>query len=337
MISIIDVARKANVSTATVSRVINSPELVKPETREAVERVIKELDYQPNALARSLIQRNTKSIGILIPDINNLFYPAVVRGAEDKFEDKQYSIFLCNTDKDIEKEQAYIKLLLEKRVDGLVIMGTRPIDGSMNEHIRTLCKKLPVVMVNDTIIGADLYSVLTDEVEGAYNAVNYLIGLGHKKIAYVTGEIDKYTTYQNKYKGYEMAMQQHGYTISPEYIVADLPYASGGQRATKKLIDYKDRPTAIFCASDQIAMGVMKACFENGLKIPDDISVVGYSNVPISEDLYPELTTVNQFPYETGRIVAEMMMNILEGRQPSQKKIMMSPELLVRKSCSSIK
>jgi DNA-binding LacI/PurR family transcriptional regulator len=326
----------AHVSTATVSRVINTPEKVKPETREIVQKVINELDYRPNALARSLIQRNTKSVGILIPDINNLFYPAVVRGAEDSFENSSYSIFLCNTDKDIKKEQDYIKVLLEKRVDGMIIMGTRPIDGSENEHIRTLCKSLPVVMVNDTIVGADLYSVLTDEVEGAYNAVNYLIGLGHRKIAHVTGEIDKYTTYQNKFSGYEMAMREHKLAFPSEYVMADQPYPLGGSRAAKKLFALEERPTAIFAASDQIAMGVMKACFECSLKIPDDLSVVGYANIPISEDLYPELTTVNQFPYETGVKVAEVMMDILEGRRPSQKKIILSPELLIRKSCKNI-
>ena len=312
------------------------PEKVKPETREIVEQVIKELDFRPNALARSLIQRNTKSIGILIPDINNLFYPAVVRGAEDVFEDKNYSIFLCNTDKDIVKEQAYIKVLLEKRVDGIVIMGTRPIDGSQNEHIKTLGKSLPIVMVNDKIVGADVYAVLTDEIEGAYKAVDYLIGLGHRKIAHVTGEIDNYTTYQNKYKGYEMALRRSGISVPPDYVVADQPYPSGGYCATKKLLSLKERPTAIFAASDQIAMGVMKACFESDLKIPDDISVVGYANIPISEDLHPELTTVNQFPYKTGSLVAEVMINILTGEQSVEKEIIMSPELLIRKSCRSI-
>jgi len=334
VISIIDVARMANVSTATVSRFINTPEKVKPETREIVQKVINKLDYRPNALARSLIKRNTKSVGILIPDINNLFYPAVVRGAEDRFGSSSYSIFLCNTDKDIEKEQDYINVLLEKRVDGMIIMGTRPIDGSENEHIRMLCRSIPVVLVNDTIVGADLYSVMTDEVEGAYNAVNYLIGLGHRKIAHVTGEIDKYTTYQNKFRGYEMAMREHKTAFPPEYVVADQPYPSGGSRAAKKLFALEERPTAVFAASDQLAMGIIKACYECGFKIPDDISVVGYSNISISEDLYPELTTVNQFPYETGAKAAEVMMDILEGRHP-QKKIILSPELLIRKSCKN--
>lgn len=336
MISIIDVANAAGVSIATVSRVINMPQKVRPETRERVQNIISKMDYQPNALARGLIRRNTKTIGILIPDINNLFYPAVVRGIEDVLEGSSYSVLLCNTDKSIEKEKAYIKILLEKRVDGFIFVGTRPINRAENEHIRKLGARLPVVLVNDEIVGAPLYTVLTDEVEGAYKAVEHLIGLGHTKIAYATGEIDEYTTYQKKFSGYKLALSQHGIKLRSEYIASDLPYPSGGYRIAQKLMALENRPTAIFAASDQIAMGVMKAAYSEGLRIPDELSLVGYANVPISEDLFPELTTVDQYPYKTGSIVAEMMTGILEGSEPQQKKIILQPELLIRQSCREI-
>lgn len=331
-----DIAKLANVSIATVSRVVNSPEKVEESTRARIKQIMQELDYRPNALARGLKVSSTKTIAIMIPDINNLFYPAVVRGTEDTFEKNDYSVFLCNTDKDIEKEIRYINVLLEKRVDGIIFMGTRPVQKKENEHIIELSRKIPVVLVNDYILGANIYAVLTDEVEGAYNAVEYLIKLGHKKIAHVTGEIDVFTTYQNKYKGYEMAMKDHGLQINGAYVASDAPYPEGGYAAAKKLLQQKDRPTAIFAASDQIAMGVMKAIAENSLGVPRDISVVGYANVPISGDLWPELTTVDQFPYETGKIAAEVMTSILSGNNTLQKKVILEPQLLIRKSCRDL-
>jgi LacI family transcriptional regulator len=330
-----DIARLANVSTATVSRVINSPDKVKASKKNIVEKIMQELDFQPNALARGLKMNSTKTVGIMIPDINNLFYPAVVRGTEDTFEKNNYNLFLCNTDKDIEKEKRYINALLEKRVDGIIFMGTRPINSKENEHIKVLCNKIPVVLVNESIVGAQLYCVLTDEIEGAYKAVNYLVKIGHRKIAYVTGESDIYTTYKNKQVGYETALKDSGIEICGDYIVSDTPYAEGGYRAAKKLFALDDVPSAVFAASDQIAMGVIKAAFECKMSVPDDLSVIGYANVPISADIYPELTTVDQFPYETGRIAAELMTNILGGNEPMQKKILLEPQLLIRKSCKN--
>lgn len=335
-INIKDIARKANVSIATVSRVLNNPEKVSDEKKLLINSIIYEMNYQPNALARGLIKKATKTIGIIIPDINNLFYPAVVRGIEDVVEMSDYNVFLCNTDKDIGKEKKYINTLLEKRVDGIIFMGTRPVNPEKNEHIIRLNKKVPVLMINDIVRGSEIYSVLTDEVEGAYRAVKYLLELGHKKIAYVTGE-NNYTTYQNKQKGYEIALQEYGIEVYPDYIIRDLPYALGGYNAAIKLLDSKNiLPTAIFAASDQLAMGVMKAIHEKGYKIPNDISVVGYANIPISADLFPELTTVDQFPYETGRLSAETLIKVINGEELSQKKYIMEPKLLIRKSCNEL-
>lgn len=332
-ITIKDIAKMAKVSTATVSRVLNSPDIVSEEKKELINNIMYEMNYQPNALARGLIKKETKTIGVIIPDIDNLFYPAVVRGIEDALGIKDYNVFLCNTDKGIEKEKKYINTLLEKRVDGIIFMGTRPIDPEKNEHILRLSNKLPILMINDSILGAGIYSVLTDEIEGAYKAVKYLLGLGHKKIAYVTGEAD-YTTYKNKQEGYESALREHAIPINPLYIVRDLPYAEGGKRAAKRLFELeKDRPTAIFAGSDQIAMGVMKAAYEAGYRIPDDISVVGFANVSISADLYPGLTTVDQFPYETGKLAANTLTKIIYGQELKQKKFIMEPQLIIRESC----
>lgn len=335
MVTIKDVAKLANVSITTVSRVINNPQAVSEDKRINVEKIIEELNYQPNGLARGLVKKATKTVGVLIPDINNLFYPAVVRGIEDVFQEEGFNTFLCNTDQDIEKEKRYIAALMEKRVDGLIFMGTRPTDPAANEHIKSLCKSIPVVLINETIVGADLYSVLTDEIEGAYKAVSYLIELGHKKIVYIAGD-NIYSTYQSKQKGYESALKDHGYQVLEDYIINGSPYPQGGYQAANKILQWKERPTAIFCGNDQIAMGVMKAVHEMNLKIPEDISVIGFANIPISEDFMPELTTVDQYPYETGKLSAEVILNVMKGNLPVQKKIILEPSLLIRNSCAGI-
>ncbi|AOY74496.1 LacI family DNA-binding transcriptional regulator [Clostridium formicaceticum] len=335
-ITIKDIARMAKVSTATVSRVLNNPDKVSEEKKELVNKIMYEMNYQPNALARGLIRNQTKTVGVIIPDINNLFYPAVVRGIEDVFEINDYNVFLCNTDQDIEKEKKYMNTLLEKRVDGIILMGTRPVDPCKSNHIGRISSKIPLLMVNDYVLGAGVYAVLTDEVEGAYKAVKYLIDLGHRRIAYITGD-GSYTTYQNKQKGYEIALQEHDIAMNKDFIIHNLPYPEGGKRAALQLLSKKEeRPTAIFAGSDQIAMGVMKAAYEIGLKIPEDISIVGYANIPISGDLYPGLTTVDQYPYETGKLSAEILTKIINGEQIHQKKFIMEPQLLVRQSCSAL-
>ncbi len=329
-----DIAKMANVSTATVSRVLNSPNLVSEEKKELINKIIYELNYQPNALARGLIKKETKTVGVLIPDIDNLFYPAVVRGIEDVLGSKDYNVFICNTDKDVEKEKKYINTLLEKRVDGIIFMGTRPIAPEKNEHIIRLSNKLPVLLINDSIGGTDIYSVLSDEVEGAYKAVKHLLDLGHRKIAYVTGEAD-YTTYRNKQEGYESALRDYEVSINPLYIVRDLPYPEGGKKAAEKLFDLgENKPSAIFAASDQMAMGVMKAAYERGYRIPEDLSIVGYANIPISADLFPGLTTVDQFPYETGKFASETLTKIISGQELKQNKFIIKPQLVKRQSCT---
>lgn len=331
-ITIKDIAKMANVSTASVSRVLNNPEKVKADTRAVIEDIIKKNNFKPNALARGLLKNATNTIGVVIPDINNLFYPAVIRGIEDYFEQMNYNIFLCNTDIKIEKEIKYVNTLLEKRVDGILFLGTRPVDQSKSNHIKALSERIPVLIINDTILGSKVYSVVTDEIEGAYKIVKYLLELGHTRIAHITGD-SEYSTYQNKKEGYLTALGEHHIKLGDDYIIKDVPYPEGGYRAAMKLLDMAGAPTAIFTASDQIAVGVIKAVFEKGYRIPEDISIAGYANIPMSGYLYPELTTVDQFPYETGRIAAETLYKLINGEKLMQKRIILEPQLLIRKSC----
>lgn len=333
-ITIKDIAKKAGVSTATVSRVLNNIGNVSEEKTRLIQKIVEQENYQPNALARSLIQEKTKTIGIIIPDINNLYYPPVLRGMQDVCELNGDTVFLCNTDQDIEKEKWYVNSFLEKRVDGIAFMGTRPIDPEKNSHIIRLNEKLPVVMVSDALPDSDVYSVLSDEVAGAYEAVHYLIRLGHRNIAHITG-YDSYTTYHYKQVGYEKALRESGIPICKENIVRNSPDTEGGEAGAAALFQRPERPTAIFAASDQIAIGVLKAAYLAKLRVPEDVSVVGYANIPIADHTIPGLTTVNQFPYETGRRSAGTLTKLINKEEVEEKQEMIVPKLLIRNSCGS--
>lgn len=333
--TIIDIAKMANVSTATVSRVINSPEVVKRETREKVQRIIEEMKYTPNALARGLIIKSTKAIGVIIQDINNMFYPAVIRGIEDTFNENGNGIFLCNTDGDMEKEINYINSLMERRADGVILMGTRPVGVRNNQHIFRMLKMIPIVMLNDSVMGLDVYSVQNDEVQGAYDAINYLVSLGHTKIAIING-IGNFTTYVYKQTGYEKALIDNDLPINVNYEVKIVPHESGGYEGVQRLIDQDDPPTAILAASDQIALGVYKGIYENGLRIPEDFSIIGFGGISLAKELYPELTTVDQSPYILGQTAAEVMAKVIEGEDIEDKNTIINTKLIIRKSCRSI-
>ncbi len=334
-VTINDVARKAKVSVATVSRVINDSILISERTKKNVRKAIKELDYKPYARARQLIKKSLRAVALLIPDIKNIFYPIVIRGVEDELEKNDYSLFICNTDENIEKERKYLDTLIDKGVDGMIFLGTRPAELKQ-QYIINLSEKMPVLMINDYMIGSNVYSVMTDETEGAYQAVNYLIGLGHKKIAFINGDVD-YTTYRYKYRGYERALEANGLEVDGKYHIKETPYEGGGYLGTKKILQMKEeRPTAIFTASDQIAVGVYKAIYEAGLKIPGDFSVVGFSGIPLSKELYPELTTIDQLAYSTGNLAGGTLLKLIAGKTLEQKRILLEPKLVVRNSCRDI-
>jgi len=335
-VTINDVAKKAKVSVATVSRVIHDSMLIPENTKKKVRKVIRELNYKPYAKARKLIKNNLKAVALLIPDIKNIFYPIVIRGVEDRLEKNDYNLFICNTDEDIEKEKKYLDTLLYKGVDGVIFLGTRPTKLKQ-QYLTNLSEKMPVLMINDYILGSKIFSVMTGEIEGAYQAINYLTGLGHKKIAFINGDVD-YTTYRYKYVGYEWALESNGIEVNPNYHIKMSPYEEGGYLGVKKILEMKkeDRPTAIFTAWDQMAIGAYKAIYENGYKIPDDFSIVGFSGIPISKELYPELTTVDQSPYDTGNLAGKLLLDLISGKKMDQRRIVLEPSLILRDSCKKI-
>jgi LacI family repressor for deo operon, udp, cdd, tsx, nupC, and nupG len=334
MITIKDVAAAANVSIVTVSRVLNNSGQVAEKSRKKVEEAIKALNYSLNANARALVTKSTNVIGVIIPDIANIYTPSIITSLASELRENGYDFFLSITNGDSDREEASLNMMLEKRVDGIILLGSRPIEINSNKMLKEVSQRIPVVIVDYTSDN-EMYCVRSDEVTGVFLAVEYLAKLGHKKIGFINGS-GNYTTHFYKQAGFEKALMDFGITLPSKYCVHVEPYFSGGLKGANILLDMDDRPTAIFAAGDQIAIGVYFAVQSRGMKIPDDISVVGFSGTPISGNIYPPLTTVDQYPEETGKAAARMIVNILNKREIPERQIIIRPKLIVRGSCSAV-
>lgn len=336
MITLADVAKEANVSTATVSRYLNNPEKVKSKTAEQIQEVIDRLNYTPNVMARGLVTKKSKTIGIIIPDIDNLFFPAVLKGIQKASSDFGYHAIFVNTDNDITEEKKYIESLKKQQVDAFIFMGSRDIDPAKSKHIAKLSEQIPTVMINDYIMASNIYSVMTDEVEGAYIATKSLIKNGHKKIFHITVE-PSFTTAVYKKEGYLMAMGEAGIAVSNDMVFNATSYANSGIHSMDQILESGNIPTAVFCGNDQIAIGAITSIFNHGLRVPEDISIIGFSDIPLSESVYPALTTVGQFPNKTGYIAVETAIKLIKGEELMQKRIVLRTEFLQRNSTKALK
>lgn len=330
-ITIADIARMANVSKATVSRVINNkPEGVSKETRENILRIIKESGFQPSMVARGLVTKKTKSIGLIITDIANSFYPLLVRGVEDYANQFGYSLFLCNSDNNPEKEKGYINVFIEKSVDGVIL------SSSMNEtsfHYNILKSKNIPLVVLDRCVEGDQYdaSVFFDNARGAYIAVNYLINKGHRNIAFISGPKSLIIS-KHRLDGYRMALEEKNIEVKEDIIVeGDFQFESGYKRATE-LVDQGKEFTAIFAGNDLMAVGAIMALKKKNIRVPQDIEIIGFDNVDISRYIEPQLSTVGQSAYEMGVEGAKQLIKLIEGKKISKKDIILKPTLVLRET-----
>ncbi len=322
-----DVAKRAGVSISTVSRVINDSKVVRPETHVKVMKAIEELGYKPNAIARSLKVKNTKTIGILIPDISYNFYPEVVRGVEDIANMYSYNIFLCNTDMEEDKVIQYFEVMAEKQVDGIVFMG--------NMVSEELAAKIKLYDIPTILIGADygqLPSITIDHVAASKTLVSYLIKKGHEKIALITGKMVDPIVGTARLAGYKKAMMEAQLPIRDEYIVEGGHRYKSGYTCAQQLLSLEDRPTAIFAASDEMAFGVIRVAMENGISIPGELAVVGFNNIDMSGKIFPALTTIAQPMYEMGAIAMRVLTKILNEDGPEQSKIVLDFSLVERET-----
>lgn len=330
MITIKDVASFAEVSVATVSRVLNNMGTVAPETKERVLKAINDLHYQPNLLARHLRRSETRMILVLLPNISNPFYARLVKGMEDVGQKNGYSIMLCNTDSDQSRERTYLEFLHNHLSDGVIFMAPE----LPREELSVIGKNFPVVQCCEYKEGASVSHVSIDNLGAAYRAVNHLLDLGHRRIAIISSDNRFVSTIQREI-GYRKALEEAGIKADEELIRhGDYSFNSGFEVA-KQFIGIKDRPTAIFAISDIMAIGAMKAVRTSGLKIPDDIAVVGFDNISFSSMCDPMLTTISQPKYDLGCVTMELLIKQIQGEVKEPRDILLESKLIIRESTVS--
>ncbi|WP_083935326.1 catabolite control protein A [Paenibacillus ginsengihumi] len=307
-VTIYDVAREAGVSMATVSRVVNNNPNVKPQTRKKVFEAIERLGYRPNAVARGLASKKTTTVGVVIPDISNSIFSEVARGIEDIANMYHYNIILCNADKKKEKEIRVVNTLLEKQVDGLLFMGGAITD----DHVQAFkTSSVPVVLCATADEKRLIPSVDIDHEKAAYDAVNVLIQNGHKNIAMISGTLQDPANGFARYQGYKKALEDAGIPLREEYVrVGNYRYESGLE-LTNYFLELPERPTAIFAATDEMAIGAIHTLQDRGLKVPDDVSVISVDNIRMASMVRPQLTTVAQPMYDIGAVAMRLLTKLM--------------------------
>lgn len=325
------VAEKAGVSIATVSRVINNSPNVNPQTRIKIERLIKELKYTPNRVAKRLRNRNTSSnlLGVLIPDIQNPFYVDVLRGIEDVAYKNKYALIMCNFAQDETKEKLYLDILQSESIDGLIAAPTHEHDQEVSNLVRT---GLPIVCVDRGLMDVDVDVVLVENQKGAYMAVDYLAKKGYKRIAYISG-IPKIPSSRDRERGYRDALEQNNLIYDKELIRYGDSRHESGVKLCADLLKLPDPPDAIFTGNNLITLGALETIHTQNLKIPDDIAIIGFDDMHWSISLNPPLTAVRQPAYEIGKCAAEQLISRIDNPERPTSSMILKTELMIRNSC----
>jgi DNA-binding LacI/PurR family transcriptional regulator len=331
-----DVADRAGVSTATISRVLSGKGYVSPALRERVLATVAELNYVPDGIARSMTQRRTDVLGLVVSDVSNPFFTAVARAVEDTAQEAGYSLVLCNTDEKLEKERAYLGVLRAKRVDGILLAATT----KEASHIQRLVDGgIKVVLLDRGVPGLNVPSVQVDNFGGMYEATEYLLALGHRRIGMITGG-QAISTARERQEGFEAAMRNAGILLqngAEEPLVVDGGRTTeGGYAAALRLWSLPERPTAIVSWSNMTSTGLLLALHERSARIPDDVSVVSFDDLPHFGLLDHALTVVEQPTYEIGRHACRLLLRLLDPDEevPAEAmQIRLPCRLIVRESC----
>ncbi|RDI36890.1 LacI family DNA-binding transcriptional regulator [Falsibacillus pallidus] len=315
-----DVAKHANVSIATVSRIINKKPGFSPETEQKVLDSIQALGYQPNALARGLINKDTQTIGVLFPAVSNMFASEVLSGIEEYANEMGSSVIVCNTAEDGERTLKYLQVLSEKRVDGIIIVS----EYIKEEYYKALSEmKIPKVLVSSISFEYPIPYVKVDDRHASFSAVNYLIGKGHRKIAMIAGNSTDPIAGVPRIEGYMAALRANGIEPSNDMIIhCDGFGHKDGVQAMKDIMDRDMDITAVFASSDELAVGAMSHAIRHGIRVPDDLSVMGYDDTKLAEMMIPSLTTVAQPLYEMGLMAATMLFDMKSSGAVIESRIM---------------
>jgi len=331
-----EVAKFADVSITTVSRVMNDASKVNPETRERVQKAMRKLDYNPSRVAQRLrsTKGHSKLLGLIIPDIQNQFYSNIVRGIEDVAYGKDYAVILCNTDENPNKEKFYLDVLLSESVDGIILPPIHQYSKVVEEMINT---GLPIVCVDRKLARGTVDTVVVNNEKGAVLAVDHLIKLGHKRIGLLTSS-PQFSSFEERQRGYKKALSKSGIELDENLIKEGDPRsASQAKDLTNELLGMDSPPTAIFSTNNLMTLGVLEAVNNAKIKIPKDISIIGFDDMPWAKSISSPLTTIRQPGYEMGRRAAELMFQRIQDPARETVQIILEPTLIVRKSTKKCK
>ena len=326
-----DVARLAGVSTTTVSHIINGTRYVSDDLKERVEKAIAELGYRPNSMARGLRRGESKTIGLIVPDNSNPFFAEILRSIENIGYSSGYSVILCNSDSDIQKEIAYTDLLFAKQVDGIVFITTT----NSCEHLQQLTDGgIPIVVIDRDIPLKGTDVLLVDNFQGGYDATRYLIELGHRNIACITGP-SRFTPSADRVNGYKKALTETGIEVNDDWIVAGDFQFLGGENGVEQLLSLSNRPTAIFACNDLMALGAMRSLRKAHLSVPKDISLIGFDDISLTSVVSPALTTVAQPIQKISELAFELLINRIQKKSDAfeEKRVVLPTQLIIRESC----
>lgn len=323
-----DVAQKAGVSSATVSRVLSGKPHVRSVLMKRVMAAAEELGYRPSRVARSLREKRSWIIGLIISDIMNPFFTSLVRAVEDVALKRGYTVFLCNSDEDIDKENEYLAVLEDERIAGLLITPTLE-QGCRCRNLSQI--GIPVVAFDRRMTDMDVDTVIVDNVSGAYEAVCHLIDQGHTRIAAATATADK-TTGRERLEGFRRALQDHEIKVDEAMIFTGIPKKETGRDIARKILQCNPGPSAIFCGNNLISMGLLGYLQEAGCRIPEDIALVSFDDMDWYTLTRPTITAVRQPVYELGKTAAEMLFERIEGSNEPSRVVVLNPTLVIRDS-----
>ncbi|WP_338802496.1 LacI family DNA-binding transcriptional regulator [Pseudomonas sp. RSB 5.4] len=331
MATIKDVAALAGISYTTVSHVVNKTRPVSQEVRLKVEAAIKTLDYVPSAVARSLKAKTTATIGLLVPNSLNPYFAELARGIEDYCERNGYCVILCNSDDNPEKQRSYLRVLLEKRIDGLIVASAGG-DTGLAQGLAGV--KTPMVIVDRGLEGVDADLVRIDHEYGAYLATRHLLELGHRDIATIGGPSST-SVAQMRQAGFCRALKEAGITVRPERILESDFTSTGGYNAAAVLLQ-SNPPSAIFAGNDMIGIGVLRAAAERNVRVPSELSVIGFDDIQMSRYVYPALTTVGQSILQLGEMAAEVLLRRIATPSLVTDQRIVTPSIVLRESTAPL-
>lgn len=327
-----DVAKKAKVSVATVSRILNNLDGYSEETRKKVTTVVEEMGYRRNAIARNLKTKTSHTIGVLLPKVETTFYVEILNGIEDMAHKNNYSVFICNTGTSSHLMPYYLDVLSERQVDGIIVCSLSPKDIYDKDIVDT---KIPCILVSTFSNRFNIPYIKVDDFQASYAATSYLIENGHTKIAMLGGEKEDPIAGIPRLEGYRQALKEHNITIDERLIKHGGFGFKEGKDSMEELLNENEKFTAIFATCDDIAVGAMFIAHKRGILIPEELSIIGYDNTKVSEMSYPPLTTIAQPSYEMGQRSAEMLIKSITTDKKSES-IIMPFEIIERESVKRI-